>query len=116
MSPVRSGPDGASEYKIKGAARMTRTASPIDHSGGSDCTSSSESHKSPISRLHLRRCGFLSSVSPFAVLLRWMCLSIRPGIAFACIVLCRAKRLKIEYTLIHEKRRCDVGDRRRDAV
>ncbi len=40
----------------------------------------------------------------------------KPGIAFTATVLCRAKRSKIEETLIHEKRWGDVGDRRRDAV
>ena len=45
-----------------------------------------------------------------------MCLSIQPGVAFAVIVRCRAKRLKIEQALVHEKRGGDVGDRRRDTV
>lgn len=54
MSPMRSGPDGASEYKIKGAARMTRTASPIDQSGGSELRPSLESDEALILREYLK--------------------------------------------------------------
>lgn len=36
VSPSRIGPGGASEYKTSGAPKMTATASPIDHSGGSE--------------------------------------------------------------------------------
>lgn len=36
VSPSRIGPGGASEYKTSGAPKMTATANPIDHSGGSE--------------------------------------------------------------------------------
>ncbi len=50
------------------------------------------------------------------MLLRWKFFRIQPGVAFAGVFRSRPKRSKIEETLIHEKRRGDVGDRRRDAV